>query len=174
MAGEFENMESQRIRNYQSRIEYAQGFNDIWKVVKDTVRDSLGEHRSSMLLFLDDLPLQLGAYYPVGTNNIVLNRALVTVVENATKDRNLVNAFVYSILTHEYLHAIGHMSEPEVRSLVRKVSRDCFGDNHAVTKLAEESPWSLLKDVPLGRIEVQSYGMEVVKDFEDSSQKYII
>ena len=173
MDEEFETVEASKVEAYRSRIDRAEGFNEIWELVKETVRDSVGERRIGMLLFLDDLPLQLGAYHPVGTNNIVLNRALISVVESATRTRSLVNAFVYSLLAHEYLHALGHMSEGEVRSLVRKVSRDCFGGDHTVTRLAEESPWSLLRGIPLGRIEVHGYGIEVVKDFEESSQRYI-
>ncbi len=163
-----------KIEAYQSRIEKAQGFNQIWEIVKDSVKDSLGKHRSGMLLFLDDLPLQLGAYYPVGTNNIVLNRALVNVVEATTDQKSLVNAFVYSLLTHEYLHALGYMSESEVHSLVYSVSKHCFGKDHVVAKLAAESPWTLLKDVALDGVEVPKRSMKIVKDFEKPDQRYIV
>jgi len=97
------------------------------------------------MLFLDNLPLQLGAYHPLGTNNIVLNRNLVEIIEATTKSKRLVNAFVYSLLLHEYLHALGHVPEGEVRSLVYRISKECFGEEHIVTKLAETSPWALLK-----------------------------
>jgi regulator of protease activity HflC (stomatin/prohibitin superfamily) len=40
-----------------------------------------------MMLFLDNLPIQLGAYHPLGTNNIVLNRALVQIVEIAVENK---------------------------------------------------------------------------------------
>jgi hypothetical protein len=127
-----------------------------------------------MMLFLDNLPLQLGAYHPLGTNNIVLNRNLVEIIEATTKSKRLVNAFVYSLLLHEYLHALGHVPEGEVRSLVYRVSKECFGEGHTVTKLAETSPWALLKDVPLQGIEVPRHPIEIVKDFEKPDQKYII
>jgi hypothetical protein len=127
-----------------------------------------------MMLFLDDLPLQLGAYHPLGTNNIVLNRALVQIAEAATKSKQLVNAFVYSLLIHEYLHALGYVSESEVRSLVYRISKECFGENHVVTKLAEKSPWALLRGVPLNQIEAPKRVMEIVKDFEKSNQQYIV
>jgi len=127
-----------------------------------------------MMLFLDDMPLQLGAYHPIGTNNIVLNRTLVQIVEAATQSKRLVNAFVYSLLVHEYLHALGHIPEPEVRPLVYQVSKDCFGEDHIVTRLAENSPWALLRGVPLSRIEAPRRVIEIVKDFEKTNQKYII
>ena len=172
--GEAESIGSDRIAGYRSRIEKAQNYSEIWVIVKDSVKDTMGEHRVAMMLFLDDLPLQLGAYHPLGTNNIVLNRALVQIVEAATQSKQLVNAFVYSLLVHEYLHALGHVPEREVRPLVYEISKACFGEDHVVTALALKSPWALLNGVPLSRIEAPKRVMEIVKDFERSTQRYIV
>jgi len=163
-----------KMDDFRSRLDRAHGFNEIWELIKETVVDSLGEHRVGMMLFLDDLPLQLGAYHQLGTNNIVLNRTLVQVVKAATRTKRLANAFVYSLLLHEYLHALGHVPEAEVRPLVYQVSEDCFGKDHIVTKLAEKSPWTLLRGVPLSRIEAPKRVIEIVKDFEKTNQKYIV
>jgi hypothetical protein len=163
-----------KVESYRLRIDEAEGFRGIWEIVKETVQVCLGEHRLGMLLFLDDLPLHLGAYHQLGTNNIVLNRRLVNIVEAVTKSRKLVNAFVYSILTHEYLHALGHVSEAEVRSLVYDISKQCFGDDHIATTLAEKTPWSLLKGIPLTEVPVPKQAMELVKDLEKPNQPYIV
>jgi hypothetical protein len=163
-----------KVESYRLRIDEAEGFRGIWEIVKETVKVCLGEHRLGMLLFLDDLPLHLGAYHQLGTNNIVLNRRLVNIVEAVTKSRKLVNAFVYSILTHEYLHALGHVSEAEVRSLVYDISKQCFGDDHIATTLAEKTPWSLLKGIPLTEVPVPKQAMELVKDLEKPNQPYIV
>ncbi|TET27579.1 MAG: hypothetical protein E3J73_02360 [Candidatus Bathyarchaeum sp.] len=163
-----------KIESYRLRIDEAEGFRGVWEIVKDTVKVSLGEHRLGMLLFLDDLPLHLGAYHQLGTNNIVLNRSLVNIVEAVTKSKKLVNAFVYSILTHEYLHALGHVSEAEVRSLVYDVSRECFGEDHILTMLAEKTPWMLIKGIPLNDITVPKQAMELIKDLEKPNQRYIV
>jgi len=159
---------------YCSRIEEAEGFSEVWDIVKETVKFSLGKHRYGMLLFLDDLPLHIGAYHSLGTNNIVLNRSLLNIVETVTKSKKLVNAFVYSILTHEYLHALGHISETEVRSLVYDVSKQCFGQNHIVTELAEKTPWILIKGIPFKELKIPKQAMEVVKNLEKPNQHYII
>ena len=174
MSNDSWNLGSSKVEVYRSRIDKAQSFSDIWEIVKDTVKESSGEHRSGMLLFLDDLPLRLGAYYPLGTNNIILNRALVGIVERATGSQSVVNAFVYNLLVHEYVHALGHIPEAEVRSLVYKISKACFGEDHIVVKLAEEGPWSLLKEVPLSSVDAPKGALEIVKDFEEPSQRYII
>jgi len=166
--------EFSKVEAYRSRLDRAEGFNEGWEIVKDTVKDSLGVHRVGMMLFLDDLPIRLGAYHPLGTNNIVLNRALVQMVEAATKSKRLVNAFVYSLLVHEYLHALGHAPEAEVRRLVYEISRECFDEDHIATMLAEKSPWALLRGVPLSGIEAPRSAMEIVKDFEKPHQRYIV
>ena len=162
------------VTRYCSLIEDADGFREVWEIVKETVKVSLGQHRLGMLLFLDDLPLNIGAYHSLGTNNIVLNRTLLNIVETVTKSKKLVNAFVYSILTHEYLHALGYVSASQVRSLVYDVSKQCFGDDHIVTKLAEKTPWMLIKGVPLHEIPVTKQPMELVKDLEKPNQRYIV
>ena len=162
------------VESYRLRIDEAEGFSGVWELVKETVKATLGEHRLGMLLFLDDLPLHLGAYHQVGTNNIVLNRSLLNIVETVTKSKKLVNAFVYSILTHEYLHALGHISEAEVHSLVYDVSKRCFGEEHIVTILAEKTPWALIKGIPLRGVNLAKQDMELVKDLEKPNQRYII
>ena len=164
---------SSRVNDYRSRLESAEGYGEVWEIVKATVKRSLGEYRVGMMLFLDDLPLRLGAYHPLGTNNIVLNRRLVHIVEAATNSKRLLNAFVYILLLHEYLHALGHVRESKVRRLVYQISRESFGESHVVSRLAEAGPWSLLRNIPLDAIEVPKRVMEIVKDFERADQEYI-
>ncbi len=161
-------------KDYRSRLENAEGYSEVWEIVKATVKSFLNERRVGMLLFLDDLPLRVGAYHPLGTNNIVLNRALVNIVEAATKSKRLINAFVYILLLHEYLHALGRQRETEVRPLVYKISRGSFGQDHITTQLAELGPWSILKDIPLDTIDIPKRVIEIVKDFEKANKKYII
>ena len=158
---------------FRGRLDAAKDYGAVWQIVKDTVQFSLGKRRDSMMLFLDDLPLQLGAYFPVGTNNIVLNRALVEIVESSGSSKPTVNALVYNLLLHEYLHALGELSEVEVRRAVIEVARKCFGEEYVATVVAQKSPWVLLKDVPLGPRIAPKRVMQIVRDFEKTS-KYIV
>lgn len=166
--------ENSDLEKHRDRLDEARGYSEIWELVKDTVQTSLAKHRVGIMLFLDDLPLQLGAYHPVGTNNIILNRRLVQIVEASTKSQRLVNAFVYILLLHEYTHALGYVREAEARQLVYEVSQKSFGDDHIVSKLARTSPWTLLENVPLSPIDAPKQAMEIVKDFEKSNRKYIV
>jgi hypothetical protein len=159
--------------HFSANLDQAKNYAEVWKIVQETAQYALGKRRNSMMLFLDDLPLQLGAYYPVGTNNIVLNRALVDVVEASVTDKPTVNALVYNLLLHEYLHALGEMSEAGVRREVVEVTNKCFGGQHAATVLARKSPWVLLKDLPLGPTNTPKRVMEIVRDFEKTG-RYIV
>lgn len=155
------------------RLDKAGSYGEVWEIVKDTVSSSLHKKRSGMMLFLDDLPIQLGAYHSIGTNNIVLNRVLVEIVEAKVGSRRVVNALIYNLLLHEYLHALGEYSEVDVRRMVFEVAKKCLGENHAATLIAKRSPWTLLKDIPLGRVNIPKRVIEIVKNFEKTDQ-YIV
>jgi hypothetical protein len=137
------------VGKFRGRLQAAKSYAEVWQIVKETVEFSLGKRRGSMLLFLDDLPLQLGAYHSVGTNNIVLNRTLVEIVETSMSSKRVVNALVYNLLLHEYLHALGELSETAVRRSVIKVAQACFGEEHIATVIAHKTPWVLLQNIPL-------------------------
>jgi hypothetical protein len=158
---------------FRSSLNTAKTYAEVWQTVKDTVEFSLNKRRGSMMLFLDDLPLQLGAYHPLGTNNIVLNRALVEIVETSISRKPVVNALLYNLLLHEYLHALGEISETKVRQTVVEVAQACFGEKHLATEIARKTPWSLLQNVPLQAINAPKRIMQIVKNFEKTG-KYIV
>jgi hypothetical protein len=161
------------VDKFRKSLEDADSYAEVWQIVKDTVEFSLGKRRGSIMLFLDDLPLQLGAYHSVGTNNIVLNRTLIEIVEASMKDKNVVNALVYNLLLHEYLHALGEMSEAKVRRGVVEVALACFGDRYMATVIARKTPWSLLQDIPLHAVNAPNRVIQIVKDFEKTG-RYIV
>jgi hypothetical protein len=165
--------DSNEVECFRRELDSAKSYGEVWITVKKTVDFALGKRRESMMLFLDDLPLQVGAYHSVGTNNIVLNRSLVDVVEASIPSKKTINALVYNLLLHEYLHALGELSEIEVRRVVVQVAKRCFGEEHEATMLARKSPWVLLKDFPLGSKSAPKRVIEIVKDFEKTG-KYIV
>jgi hypothetical protein len=165
--------ESNISEKFRIELETVESYAEVWRIVKDTAEFALNKRGGSIMLFLDDLPLQLGAYHPVGTNNIVLNRALVEIVEAQEKSKRVVNALIYNLLLHEYLHVMGEYSEAEVRRLVVVVATKCFGEKHAATMAARKSPWFLLKNIPVAAMNAPKRVMQIVKDFEKTSE-YIV
>ncbi|MHA2313744.1 MAG: hypothetical protein ACXACF_00425 [Candidatus Hermodarchaeia archaeon] len=167
------NRERAQEEAYQIRLDHAKGFAEVYEIVKDTVKHSLREYRVGMMLYLDDLPIHLGAYHPVGTNNIVLNRSLLHLIEASTQSLQTVNAFVYTILLHEYLHALGYLRETEVNRLIQKITEESFGATHIATELGRNGPWSILKGVPINMFETPKRVREVVKNFDKPDTRYI-
>jgi hypothetical protein len=161
------------VDKFRKSLETAETYAEVWQTVKDTVEFALQKRRGSMMLFLDDLPLQLGAYHPLGTNNIVLNRALVEIVESSISAKRVLNALVYNLLLHEYLHALGELSETKVRRKVAEVARKCFGEEHIAAVIARKTPWVLLQNIPLRAISAPKRVMQIVRDFEKTG-KYIV
>ncbi|MCW4053104.1 MAG: hypothetical protein NWE78_07860 [Candidatus Bathyarchaeota archaeon] len=167
-------MATEEIEENRKRLENAQGYSEVWQLTKHNVETVLDKGRRSMMLFLDDMPLRLGAYHPLGTNNIVLNRTLVGIVEATTESTKLLNAFVYVLLLHEYLHALGYVRETQVRPLVYKVSKNCFGKEYITSQMARRGPWILLRGLPLDKLKAPKRVIEIVKDFEKAIPRYIV
>jgi hypothetical protein len=117
------------------------------------------------MLFLADLPYAVGAYHQVGTNNIVMNRALLDHVLETSEASRQANSFIYSILTHEYLHSLGYINEEEARELTYRISKETFGEGHLATKMAASNPWQYIKPPPREIQDVQR-PLSVVRDFE--------
>jgi hypothetical protein len=162
------------VKEFRIRLADVKSLSDVYEIVKDTVKRSLGRYRVGLMVYLDDLPLQLGAYHPLGSNAIVVNRALLQIVESTAKSRHVINAFTYTILLHEYLHSLGYVEENKVRPLVYKISNESFGENHVASHLARLGPWSILKGLPLDEVEAPERVVEIVKDLERENQRYII
>jgi hypothetical protein len=51
--------ELSKVEIYRFRIDKAEGFSEVWEIVKESVKNCLGKHKGGMMLFLDDLPLQM-------------------------------------------------------------------------------------------------------------------
>jgi len=165
----------------QIQLETSENFGDIFEIVKKSVKQQLGMERAGLMLVLADLPMHLGAFHGVGTNQIVMNRALLDRIVAAGHPRSQINAFVYSILLHEYLHSLGVINEPEVRRLVNEISLKTFGPDHPASRIASRGPWSLLRGVGFvdthisdgTRLELKQRRAELVTDFDRSHRTYI-
>ncbi len=118
-------------------------YDQIFQVVRGAVRRVLGVERPGLGLTLSDLPPQLGAYWQVTGNMIVLNEGLVDAMRANAETPLELNSFVYVILAHEYLHALGYLDERAVRDVTARVTRSAFGPEHPATKMAEGDLWQM-------------------------------
>lgn len=159
--------------DYASRLDDCANFQAVFVLVKRSVKESLGLERVGLMLYLMDLPLNVGAFHEIGSNGIVMNRALLEQVIGSACSRREINSFVYSILLHEYIHTLGCIDEAKTRRLTYSVSRDVFGADHVATKMADAGPWAYIKLNPISDSYEHGRGIELVRDFEVPEHRYI-
>lgn len=130
-------------RRYATALEAADGFDSIFRIVREVVRNVLGRERTGLGLALSDLPSGIGAYWPVTGNVIVMNEPLVRAMKAMASSPAEFNSFVFVILAHEYLHSLGYWGEDPVRRVTAQVVRTTFGPDHVATAMAEGDLWQM-------------------------------
>ena len=156
--------------NISKELEKADGFGEIFSLVKKSVERSIDRKRDGLMLALQYLPEELGAYYGVGSNFIVMNKALLEKVA-AYQDAKTFNSYVYYILMHEYLHSLGFLNESMVRQLSYEICRQILGEGHESTMMAKKGIASLIPIDP--RPKRQPEEIEIIEHFEQESISYI-
>jgi len=147
----------------------ARDYADIFALVKRAVKRTLGEHRVGLMLYLGNLPRNVGAFHPLGTNEIVLNRRLM----EAERREGLRKAYIFTVLLHEYLHALGYVDERRVRGLAYRICVENFGRNHPVVEASITGPWTDLSEEEFDELS-ETLNLELVKDFERFDRRYIV
>ncbi len=134
-------MEIENIRtktNFHTRFENSKTLADIFEVVKAAVWESRRASRGGIMLGLANLGNHpqgfLGAFYPVGTNVIVMNRIPLDRIKETRPE--LYKPYIFHILLHEYLHTLGYLSESCVREMVIEITRNVLGEEHLATRIA--------------------------------------
>lgn len=155
------------------RLDLCEDFGDVFELVKKSAERTLGQRRAGLMLYLARLPKHIGAFHTVGTNGIVMNRNTLDVVTHGARSLREINSYVYSILLHEYLHALGYVEEQEVRKLVYDVSLENFGPDHPATRIASRGPSAIFPDIVLNELPTDTPDVEVIPDLERSSHRYI-
>lgn len=125
------------------RLDRRMDFDGIFAIVRDAVLRVLHRERPGLGLALSDLPPQLGAYWPLTGNLIVMNEGLLTAMRAQAATIREYNSFVFVILAHEYLHTLGYLEESEVRPVTARVAREVFGPDHPATRMAEGDLWQM-------------------------------
>jgi hypothetical protein len=128
------------MQNYSKALDQAQDLSEIFRIVKQVVWDFIGEERGGLMIGLAELGGRpgafVGAFYPVGSNLIVLNKTPLRIVKAFKPE--LYNAYCFSMMLHEYLHSIGILDEEYNKYVTALVSERAFGKNHPVTIIAKD------------------------------------
>ena len=153
-------------------LDSCENFGDIFELVKRSVEQTLGQRRGGLMLYLADLPPQIGALHEIGSNSIVINRVILNTVTNLASRKEL-NSYLYTILLHEYLHSLGVIDEKKVRWLTFKVAKETFGENHIAAKMAL-NPMAFFPNLINTNNTPLQGNFELIKDFDRSDQTYFI
>ncbi len=147
-------------------------YDRIFSIVKKSVKTVLGKERSGLGLALSDLPVTLGAFWQVGGNYIVMNEVLVKAMSRIAKTPREFNSFVYTILTHEYLHSVGYIDEFQARQMTALVAKQTFGSEHPAVIMSSGDIW---KQYPLFLSLRGGDGsvLKIISRFDTDSTSYI-
>ena len=155
-------------------------FPDIFELVKRVVKRFLNRHRAGLMLGLVSLGMKkgyfIGAFHPVGSNIIVVNKAPLKIAMEKT-EKKIYNSYCFLMLLHEYLHSLGYLDEDKVRELTEEVCQLAFGDSHPATLMAKKGVAAYFPKVTHFPQEAElpsDLYVELVRDFDKSSSQYIL
>jgi hypothetical protein len=154
-----------------SGVENSHDFDDLFELVKRVVDTQIGKHRAGLSLVLSDMPNAIGAYHPVGSNIIVLNRSLINDMRKFVKEQD-INSFVFTVLMHEYLHSLGLYDESLVRRTVQKIVKNALGEDHISVKMATGNWFEMYPQLAV-TLPKTSKTFEIVEKFDSGSTSYL-
>ncbi len=162
--------------NFHTRLENAKTLADIFEVVKAAVWESRKTSRGGIMLGLANLGNHpqgfFGAFYPVGTNVIVMNKIPLERIKETRPE--LYKPYIFHILLHEYLHTLGYLSESGVRLMVLEITREVFGEEHLATRIAADTTQFFKNLVyPHAAWQPDDMRLELVEGFDRGSASYI-
>jgi hypothetical protein len=158
-------------QNYVDKLQNISSFDDAFELVKLAVEQKFKMHRAGLCLVLQGLPSNLGAYHVLGSNMIIVNKRILNLIKGI-KTTEQYNSYLFTVLTHEYLHSFGIIDEFRVRNMTYELCRSILGDNHPSTIMARYEPWSVFPELGALQFSVDSK-CEIIRDIDKSSKSYI-
>lgn len=155
------------------RLDECSDFACIFELVKEAVEKAIGRRRVGLSLGLLNLPNHIGAFHQLGSNFIVMNKKLLNQVIR-TQNKKLLNAYIFHVLLHEYIHCLGSVNEQETQIVSYKISEKMLGENHLATLIAKHGIGSIFERI--GQFEDYNPDktdyFEVVENFENDNLNY--
>ncbi|MBD3227857.1 MAG: hypothetical protein GF329_06685 [Candidatus Lokiarchaeota archaeon] len=153
---------------------------EIFEDIKRRVYDTIGRRRAGLMLGLTELGMirgiYIGAYHILSSNYIILNKTPLHLLKDKSKE--LVYAYLYHLLLHEYVHTLGCADERICRQLTYEISLENFGDDNLITYLAGGGMKKLFPEIihaPMdfgSNVNKMDKKIELVRGFDRSSCNY--
>ncbi len=161
--------------DYAKQLDQARNLADLFELVKRGVSGVLGRTRAGLMLALADLGNHpqgfLGAFYPVATNVIVMNKVPLLRIQETNPE--LYKPYAFYVLLHEYLHSVGFVDELVCRDRARALSETLFGPDHLVARISQDFSQFFPNLVfPDAAWQPQELHLEFVPNFDRGSASY--
>lgn len=157
--------------------EFKKEMPEIFEKVKKDVRRVLKRHRAGLDLYLVKKGMFKGGfiggwhYYP--GHKIFMNISPLKIIIES-QPYEIVWAYTYHILLHEYIHSLGEINEYQCRELTLKVTEEVFKEaDHPAIILAKNGIGAFFPFIEYGHTETLPEGIfEYVRGFDRESQDY--
>lgn len=161
------------ITDLEKRLDEADGFDELFSLVKRVVEAKLGLRRAGLMLILGEIPSFILAYHEVGSNNIVLNRRVLRALQSLNRSKREINGYIFTVLLHEYLHSLGFLEERNVRILVKSLTKEILGTNHPAYYVANDNLFKVFPEIATINSTEPGNNFEIVKEFDSDNVTYI-
>ncbi len=123
--------------DFSSALEAAQSVPELFAVVKAAVAATAQRQRDGLRVGFSELGIGpwgfVGAYHPIGSDLIVMNKTLLRRVAQT----GLFRHYAFNLLLHEYLHTLGVLDERITRVLAQQIAIATLGEDHPATAIAD-------------------------------------
>ena len=157
--------------NISIELDECGDFSCIFKLVKIAVKRTTGRGRVGLILGLSNLPNHIGALHQIGSNFIIMNKNLLEKVLQ-TGDKKLINAYIFHILLHEYIHSLGYVNEQETEIITHAISEEVLGAQHPATLIARYGLGYVIRNISGIENQRLGRGIEIIKDLETDNLNY--
>jgi len=128
------------MKNKTDLSEINQSLIETFEEVKKVVQKNEGRSRGGLMLGLQEIGASLdgfiGAYYPVASNIIIVNKTPLRRILETNKD--LLKPYTFHVLLHEYIHTLGYLDEKTTGQKTYEISKKQFGEHHIITELSTD------------------------------------
>jgi len=153
---------------------------NIFEKVKKDVRKVIGRHRAGLSLGLVEMGMYRGGFiggmhfYP-GTEIVMNKTPLIVILQSQPYE--IVWAYTYHILLHEYVHSLGIIDEQQCRTVTLKISEEIFrAADHPAINLAKNGIGTYIPHLKILYLPPEQkpdgISIEYIYGFDRESQSY--
>ena len=129
-----------------SKLRGCRSIHEVLELVRRCVREVLGLSRGGIMLGLQDLPLSVLSYHPLGSNIIVLNRRALLLTASMARDSEVLASVLFYAILREYLRSLGIVDGRLLRRYAAEVCERALGEDHPASVMARlgvsaVAPW---------------------------------